>query len=81
MDCHQGESFAKKLFQASENYRQAAALMEEYTALFPFSHDKNQDPDEFPDEKRYNGARFLRKSKTHVGKAISQMEDALKKWK
>ncbi len=81
VDRHQGESFAKKLFQASENYRKAAALMEEYIALFPFSHDKNMDPDEFPDEKRYNGATFLRKSKTHVVKAISQMEDALKKWK
>ncbi len=81
VDRHQGESFAKKLFQASENYGQAAAFMEEYTALFPFSHDKNQDPDEFPDKKRYQGARFLRKAKTHVVKAISQMEDALKKWK
>ncbi|MBY8998077.1 MAG: hypothetical protein KGD60_10105 [Candidatus Thorarchaeota archaeon] len=78
---YQGQPFCNKLVQASENYRQAAALMKEYTELFPFSHDKNWDPDEFPDGKRYQGARFLRKAKPHVVKAISQMEDALKKWK
>jgi len=78
---HQGQSFCKKLAQASENYKQAAALMKEYTELFPFSLDKNWNPDEFPDGKRYQGARFLRKAKTHAVKAISQMEDALKKWK
>jgi len=78
---YQGQSFSKKLTQASENYKQAAAFMKEYTELFPFSLDKNWNPDEFPDGKRYEGARFLRKAKQHVVKAISQMEDAIKKWK
>ena len=78
---HKGQSFAKKLTQASENYKQAAAFMKEYTELFPFSLDKNWNPDEFPDGKRYQGARFLRKAKPHVESAIKQMEDALKKWK
>ena len=67
----------KKLAQASENYKQAASFMKEYTELFPFSLDKNWDPDEFPDGKRYQGARFLRKAKKHVVKAIKQMEDTL----
>jgi hypothetical protein len=78
---HKGQSFAKKLTQASENYKQAAAFMKEYTELFPFSLEKNWNPDEFPDGKRYQGARFLRKAKPHVESAIKQMEDALKKWK
>ncbi len=78
---HQGQSFAKKLAKASESYKQAAVFMKEYTELFPFSLDKNWNPDEFPDKKRYQGARFLRKAKPHVESAIKQMEDALKKWK
>ncbi|MCK5152419.1 MAG: hypothetical protein KAQ65_11275 [Candidatus Thorarchaeota archaeon] len=78
---YQGQSFCKKITQASENYRQAAAFMKEYAELFPFSLDKNWNPDEFPDGKRYQGARFLRKAKPLVVKAIAQMEDALKKWK
>jgi hypothetical protein len=78
---HQTQSFAKKLTQASENYKQAASLMKEYTELFPFSLDKNWNPEEFPDEKRYRGAKFLRKAKPHVESAIKQIEDALKKWK
>ena len=77
---HIDKKFAKKLYQASENYNKAAAFMKEYGDLFPFSHDKNWDPDEFPDAKRYHGAKLLRKAKPHVESAIKQMEDALKKW-
>jgi len=78
---YQRQSFAKKLLKASESYKQAAIFMKEYTKLFPFSLDKNWNPDEFPDKKRYQGARFLRKTKPHVESAIKQMEDGLKKWK
>ena len=53
--------------------------MKEYTELFPFSLEKNWDPNEFPDAKRYKGAKALRKAKTHVMSAIKQMENALKK--
>ena len=55
--------------------------MQEFTELFPFSHEKDWDPDEFPDDKRYKGARALRKSKPHVESGIKHMVDALKKWK
>jgi hypothetical protein len=78
---HVGERFAKSLSKASNDYRKAGEAMQEFTELFPFSHEKNWEPDEFPDAKRYKGAKALRKAKPHVESGIKQMEDALKKWK
>ena len=78
---YERESFSKSLAKASEEYSKAANVMKEYTELFPFSLEKNWDPNEFPDAKRYKGAKALRKAKTHVMSAIKQMENALKKWK
>ena len=78
---YQGESFSKDLSKAAENYKKAASVIQEYTGLFPFSHDKNWNPDEFPDEKREKGAELLRRVKPLVETAIAQMEVAIRKWK
>ncbi|MFW9806835.1 MAG: hypothetical protein ACFFFK_08910 [Candidatus Thorarchaeota archaeon] len=75
------ESFSKSLSKASEEYSKAANAMKAYTELFPFNLEKDWDPDEFPDAKRYKGAKALRKTRQHVEAAIKQMENVLKKWK
>ncbi|MFW9786116.1 MAG: hypothetical protein ACFFE2_03830 [Candidatus Thorarchaeota archaeon] len=79
-DRHRNHSFSKNLAKASIEYRKAAVAMQDFTELFPFSHDKDWKPDEFPDDKKQKGARSLRNAKPHVESAIQHMEDALKMW-
>ncbi|MFX1606392.1 MAG: hypothetical protein ACFFDD_10835 [Promethearchaeota archaeon] len=79
-DRYKGKTIGNDLAKASENYKKAAALMEEYVELFPFSHERNWDPDEFSDEKRTKGAKILRETKPYVETAIAQMEKAIKNW-
>lgn len=78
---HENQSFRKELSKASKEYRKAAESIQEFTEIFPFSLDKDWNPDEFPDEKRYIGARALRKAKPHVESGIKHMQAALKKWR
>jgi hypothetical protein len=78
---YKDKSFSKHLTKASENYKQAAALMKEYTELFPFSLERNWNPEEFSDEKRSRGAELLRNAKPSVESAITQMEESIKNWK
>jgi hypothetical protein len=78
---HQGQSFSTKLAEAAHYYNRAATVMQAFTERFPFSTDKNWNPDEFPDEKRSTGAEILRQAEPLVVTAISKMEEALKKWK
>lgn len=77
---HQQQSFSKKLAEASHYYKRAATVMQAFTEQFPFSTDKNWNPDEFPDEKRSTGAEILRQAEPLVVTAIAKMEEALKKW-
>lgn len=78
---HAKQPFENNLMKASREYRKAADAMQEFTELFPFSLEKDWMPDEFPDEKRYKGAKALRKAKPRVESGIKQMEETLRKWK
>lgn len=80
-DRYKGKRFSKNLTKASEDYKTAAALMNEYTELFPFSHERNWNPEEFPDEKRSKGSELLREIRPYIESAIAQMEEAIKNWK
>jgi hypothetical protein len=78
---YKGQQIENTLINASKEYRKAAEAMKEFTDLFLFSLEKNWIPEEFPDEKRIEGARALRVAKSHVESGIKQMENAIAKWK
>ncbi len=80
-DRYKGKTFSKNLAKASEDYKAAAAVLNEYTELFPFSFERNWNPAEFPDDKRTKGAELLRETRPYVETAIEHMEEAVKNWK
>ncbi len=74
------EPFYKELHKAGEEYEKAAAIMQDFTKLFPFSTQKDYDPSEFPEDKKVKGAELLRSAKPHVLAALEGIEQALRKW-
>ena len=71
----QSGPYSKNLMEASKIYGKAAGLLEEFTEIFPFKFEGEMSP-----ENRKKGASLIRKVRSFDGKAIEQMEKALKKW-
>ena len=71
---HKGKQ-AKHLLNASETYQKSAALLKEFTGIFPF---RPQGPMKLQDRK--NAANILRKIKPLEEQAIQQMQKALDNW-